>query len=203
MSTCKKCKNEISKKYREKNKKIETLKIQARNGYKICTMCNRELPLTDEYFYRGRDKKTYWSPCKECKKKYYNYAYNNPEKAKENQINWAKKNKDNHKFCKHRKRAKDKSLKADLTIEQWQEIKLNFNNKCCYCGEELELELEHFIPLSKNGEFTYNNILPSCRQCNKKKGVEDFFNWYPRQEFYDKKREEKILKHIYSDIKNK
>ena len=33
-------------------------------GYKICNRCSRELPLTDEYWYKGRGY--YQGPCKEC-----------------------------------------------------------------------------------------------------------------------------------------
>ena len=34
-----------------------------------------------------------------------------------------------------------------------------------------KLEQEHVIPLSKGGALTLHNIVPACRSCNSKKGV--------------------------------
>jgi len=49
---------------------------------------------------------------------------------------------------------------------------------CCYCGIVLTIEetqIEHFIPRSKGGQSTMNsdNLVPSCKGCNMKKGVKD------------------------------
>ena len=92
-----------------------------------------------------------------------------------------------------KRRAMEKSLPATLTIKQWNQIKLHFNNKCAYCREEKPLQQDHFIALNKGGEYTHNNIIPACQKCNSSKRNFSFFIWYPRQDFYSKKQERKIL----------
>jgi 5-methylcytosine-specific restriction endonuclease McrA len=97
---------------------------------------------------------------------------------------------------KRYRRAKKLSLPISFTNKQWDECKSLFNNRCAYCGKELPLTQDHFIPLSKNGEFTINNIIPACGRCNSSKCNRDFFEWYPKQKTYSKKREKKILNHL-------
>ena len=101
-----------------------------------------------------------------------------------------------------KRKAKIFSLPASLTCDQWLIILKRFNYQCAYCGlTELEsrnilsqrLHQEHFIPVSKGGEYTHNNIIPACKSCNSSKQDKDFFEWYPQQEFYSKEREQKIL----------
>jgi 5-methylcytosine-specific restriction endonuclease McrA len=53
----------------------------------------------------------------------------------------------------------------------WQEVLRDFNYSCAYCGKpqkELStpLQQEHFVPLSKGGGYTRNNIIPACKTCN-------------------------------------
>ena len=95
-----------------------------------------------------------------------------------------------------RREARKKLLPATLTEEQWEIIKQYFNNRCAYCGKKLPLQQEHFIPLSKGGAYTHNNIIPACGQCNSHKHSKDFFEWYPGYRYYSKKREASILKFL-------
>lgn len=44
---------------------------------------------------------------------------------------------------------------------------------CCYCGKKFstsELNLEHIIPKSREGQSTWNNVVTSCISCNLEKG---------------------------------
>jgi 5-methylcytosine-specific restriction endonuclease McrA len=102
-----------------------------------------------------------------------------------------------------KRHARKKELDATFTIEEWNECKRYFNNKCCYCGNESKLQQDHFIALSKDGEYTINNIVPACQSCNNSKNDGNFFKWYPRQGFYNKKREQKILRYLNYDAKTK
>ncbi len=61
------------------------------------------------------------------------------------------------------------------------------------------LEQEHFVPISSNGPYTANNIIPACKSCNSSKRDSDFFSWYPKQPFYSKRREAKILRYLNYD----
>ena len=45
--------------------------------------------------------------------------------------------------------------------------------RCKYCGKEgtgSTLTLDHIIPRSRGGKFTWQNIVASCLECNAKKG---------------------------------
>jgi len=109
---------------------------------------------------------------------------------------YRKNNKEKYITIAQRSRTRKQGLSSTLTNKQWGIIKKDFNNRCCYCGEEKPLAREHFLALSKKGEFTINNVLPSCCSCNSSKGTKDFFIWYPKYKYYDKKREVKILKYL-------
>lgn len=101
---------------------------------------------------------------------------------------------------RQKRMALKKSLPINFDMKTWEETLLYFNNQCAYCGKETDLEQEHFIPLTKNGEYTRNNIIPACKSCNCSKKDRDFFKWYPRYKYYSKRREQKILKYLnYKD----
>lgn len=100
---------------------------------------------------------------------------------------------------KHRRAARKNGLAATYTYKQWCSTKATFGHKCAYCGEDAVLTQDHFIPLSKGGEYTHNNIVPVCSMCNSNKRDLDFFEWYPQQPFYSNVRERKILKYLNYD----
>jgi 5-methylcytosine-specific restriction endonuclease McrA len=58
-----------------------------------------------------------------------------------------------------------------LTAKDWQAIKEAFKWKCAYCGRaDRKLTRDHFISITKGGEHTRLNVVPSCPSCNSKKG---------------------------------
>lgn len=99
----------------------------------------------------------------------------------------------------NKRRARIKKLLQKFNISDWEKCKMAFDNRCAYCGKELVLEQEHFIPTVMGGEYTSNNIIPACRSCNSSKNNRDFFDWYIKQPFYSKQREHKILKYLNYD----
>lgn len=135
----------------------------------------------------------------------YNIA--NREKIARKNTEWRKqrkdylrtyrsKRKDYHKIHDQARCARKRGLPATLTKDQWEQIMNCFDNKCAYCGKEGKLDQEHFIALINGGEYTHNNIIPACRSCNVRKARLSFFEWYPKQKFYSKIREQKILKFL-------
>lgn len=148
------------------------------------------------YYHRNKEKyaklkKRYWQEKKDVLSEY--------------QKRWAKENREKVRLIQQRKYARRKSLPATLTEEQWTKIKQDFNNSCAYCNmsEEEHIRLfgeplhqEHFIPLSKGGEYSHRNIIPSCKSCNSSKSNKDFFEWYPQYEFYSKENENFILSYL-------
>ena len=122
------------------------------------------------------------------------YRQENADYLKEYLKEYCKSNKDKCKTRRNRYRSLKRQLPSTLTAVQWHKIKETFNNRCAYCNKQTNLAQEHFIPLSKGGEYTHNNIIPACKSCNSSKGNKDFFEWYPQYKYYSKKREKKILK---------
>lgn len=71
-----------------------------------------------------------------------------------------------------------------------------FDNCCAYCGKQhkaMDLQIEHFVPISKGGTHVLSNIVPACKPCNSSKTDHDAEAWYERQEFYSRKRWLKII----------
>ena len=48
------------------------------------------------------------------------------------------------------------------------EVALQTGGVCFYCGNPA-YSIDHFIPTSKGGENTKNNMVPCCKKCNKVK----------------------------------
>jgi tRNA nucleotidyltransferase/poly(A) polymerase len=70
-------------------------------------------------------------------------------------------------IAKHRREAVEKSLEHTFTKKEWLACLRHFNNKCAYCGSEVSvLQQDHVIPVSKNGAYVSNNIVPACGNCN-------------------------------------
>lgn len=96
----------------------------------------------------------------------------------------------------NKRRAKIKNLAYEFTKGDWSKCLDHFNELCCYCGGTGILQQEHFIPLTKGGNYTKDNILPACNKCNNSKNNRNFEAWYPKQLFYDIGREIKILSYL-------
>ena len=58
----------------------------------------------------------------------------------------------------------------------WKATKGYFEQKCAYCGAEIDLVIEHAIPINREklGEHRLGNLSPSCKACNTSKGGKDF-----------------------------
>ena len=177
--------------------------IKSKDGFSSkCKSCAKiKYDVTGE----GRKKKTESSMSKEARREYdHNRYWNNKEEIalkrkirKENGYKYFSEKEKKLKVIRNQKRrATLKNLPNSFTLEQWEFCKNSFDNKCCYCGKKEPLQQEHFIPVSKMGHFAINNILPACGSCNIKKNNGDFFYWYPRQSFYSKQREIKILNYL-------
>jgi 5-methylcytosine-specific restriction endonuclease McrA len=129
-----------------------------------------------------------------CKKK--EYLMKNKDSIRKYRQKYRQLNPELSTKDKQVRKAKQKQLDSDFTVKQWKRCKKHFDNKCAYCGEEGNMTQDHFIPLSKGGEYTINNIIPVCRSCNSSKHNKDFFEWYCDQNFYSKQREKKVLDYL-------
>ena len=77
---------------------------------------------------------------------------------------------------KHRARAQHYGVAG--AFDKWDvELRLaKQGSRCHYCGEPLErfgrnkFHVDHFIPLSRGGQNSMNNIVCTCPSCNRAKG---------------------------------
>jgi 5-methylcytosine-specific restriction enzyme A len=70
----------------------------------------------------------------------------------------------------HQKREKAKA--QELRKSQWWRQELG-KGLCYHCGERfkpVDLTMDHLIPIARGGKSTKNNCVPSCKNCNTKKG---------------------------------
>lgn len=160
--------NELKKKFYIKNK--EKINKEAR-----------------KYYANNKERIT------ESRKIYYE---NNKEKFIEGRKKYRLRNPGSSTIYKQVRKAREKKLKHTLKSVQWEKIKKDFDYKCSYCGKAAVLEQEHFLALSKGGEYAVSNIIPACKPCNSSKGNKKFRDWYPSQKFYSKKREVTLLSYL-------
>jgi 5-methylcytosine-specific restriction endonuclease McrA len=70
----------------------------------------------------------------------------------------------------------------DLTVEQWVDALIFFENCCAYCGNKLmRAHREHFVPVKRGGGLTVKNIVPACPSCNSRKSSKDPLDWLVMQ----------------------
>ena len=150
----------------------------------MCSKCNERLEIKK---FRERPNGGFYSVCRKCENKYNkHYRKANPEIYKAN-----------HSITEQRRRERTKNVISNFTNTDWKKCKEFFNNECAYCGRKLKnLTQDHFIPLSKGGNYTKDNIVPACRNCNCRKHNKDFNTWYKEQKFYSEEKESKIINYL-------
>lgn len=157
-----------------------------------------------EYLLKEK-RKYHWENREEILRKRKMYYVENKEKFQEYSKKYNKENRELLNTIMQKRRAKIKKLPNDFKVKDWENVKLYFDNSCAYCGmtekEHIkkfneQLHQEHFIPVSKGGGYTIDNIIPACRSCNSSKGEKDFKVWYPEHNHYSEEKERKILKYF-------
>lgn len=144
------------------------------------------------------------------RKSWYAHHERNLERAREWQRNnrgicnqltaeWRRKNiekaREIQRHAEQRRRVHKRRLAASFTLEQWIVCVAYFEGRCAYCGATKKLEQDHFVALSRGGEYVAGNVLPACKSCNSSKGARDFAEWYPVQPFYSADRAAKVLEY--------
>lgn len=172
-TSCKECVKKRSKKH------IEMHKNEVKEYQKEYRINNREKlnDYSNKYYYKNHDKLL-----KVGKK--YRLKYNENIKVYRKLYLQTEIGKEVNRLKEQKRRSRKKNLKSDLTIGQWNETIKNWTDSngyihCAYCSEiTVKPEQEHIIPLSKNGEYTKNNIIPICKTCNtskNNKSLEEFY----------------------------
>ncbi len=148
---------------------------------KKCNSCNKLKNESEYYAYKRLDKygNPYFHPsCKICVKNDRKEDYNKERKNK------LRRNRYHNNESVRRKRLNEnykrlKCLVGDFTQEEWGTTLHLFNNKCAYCSKDLKNKstVDHFLPVSKGGVNTIDNLVPACKSCNCKKHNKDPFQF--------------------------
>lgn len=70
-----------------------------------------------------------------------------------------------------------RASKAHKTKCTKQNIIVRDNNTCQYCGRsDCKMTIDHVIPRSKGGKFSWENLVTACPSCNQKKGDRSLFD---------------------------
>jgi 5-methylcytosine-specific restriction endonuclease McrA len=207
-SYCKKCSAVISKisrlkhkeyyqdynkKYYQNNKKH--LNARGKKYHKLYWEKNRLNPKFIEKMHEYSEKY-----CQRPEVKNHKQEYSKKWREK-NQIYIRKKAKElrqtlsykeKHSVYEHNRRSKIKNLPGILFLNEWQKIKMLYDNICPACNKQRFLEIDHIFPISKAKEFpdfttnSIENIQPLCHECNDKKYNRVIARYLPEKYYTDK-----------------
>lgn len=147
-----------------------------------CRLCKKQQDI--------KYRKEHQEYCKEYQTKYWTenrielyeqkkeYIVNNKTAHLTRQHIWYEKNKDNikartaqykkdypeqYQMYNNRRIARKKTVIVEIFDNQ--DIKNKYGDKCFYCGG-LFTHIDHYMPLSRGGPHTLENVRPSCETCN-------------------------------------
>lgn len=83
-----------------------------------------------------------------------------------------------NRYAAKKRRARLKNAYSNLSFNSLQKVLKSSNGICLYCGKPaMNINIDHVIPLSKNGKNIKSNLLPCCKSCNSSKGVKELSEW--------------------------
>lgn len=161
---------------KERHRKYYESHVEERREYNNAYSKSHAKKISDRgkrYAQKNAEKISAYRKSNAVRIREYNKKYDKENAEKRqlwNKVSWQK------------REAKKRTLPRTLTSSQWKAILSHFDNKCAYCGEPLtKAEQEHFIPLSKGGGYTKNNIVPACAKCNLSKSNKNPLDWLVTQ----------------------
>lgn len=77
-------------------------------------------------------------------------------------------------LSQNRRRGRLAKSEKHFTGEEWVALCAKHVGRCAYCGVIPKLlTIDHRVPLSRGGDNSIDNILPSCARCNTRKKDRD------------------------------
>lgn len=64
-----------------------------------------------------------------------------------------------------------------LSLNDWGRLLTTYQRRCAYCRTDDTVEIEHVIPICRNGSNTARNVVPACRACNQEKSTLTADEW--------------------------
>lgn len=154
-----------------------------------CKLCAnikaKERMSTEKYKKRKQeyDKARYQNPevQKKAKEKSRFHYNSDKDKWKQAVLHWQKNNADKVKSYKKNNKYKRREVlnSTNLTAKQLAEWETSQYKICSYCAKpcELDYQLDHIEPLSKNGTHSLDNLTISCPTCNQSKSNTPLLIW--------------------------
>jgi 5-methylcytosine-specific restriction endonuclease McrA len=86
-----------------------------------------------------------------------------------------------------RRQRRVKAVLNDLSIEQWEALKVAWNG-CAYCGAtDRPLQRDCVMAISRGGRYTVDNVVPACASCNTSKCNDEVTSWLRRKRLDERK----------------
>ena len=127
-----------------------------------------------------------WQASNFKRKKEYDARYRslNFETLARNKQAWSKENPrpEKARIRQYRRRARKVGNGSFLVTNKDLRSSLHrHQNRCAYChqhlGGEIRLEWDHVVPISRGGQNSIGNLLPSCSACNRSKSARFVIEW--------------------------
>lgn len=157
--------------------------------YKVCTKCQRNLPL-GQFYKVAKNKDGLMYSCKECWKTVRHRSYQknkrkvaiygakyraaNSELVKQRTKLWRQKNKAKWLETMHNRRAR--LLSASKHKVTHKELARLLAKPCLYCDKPSDT-IDHIVPLSRGGLHSIGNLVGACSKCNKSKNNKFITEW--------------------------
>lgn len=169
------------KPYREWRTKLRRAEPSKRVVVDTSTMSDAPVAPLGEYYVCQRRAEGYPSFCKACQarcsrvafEKYRDRVVANLEKYCQGRPAPSARHRaaqiaGDQRYWAHRRGAIP--TEDGLTTAEWKAILELYGGRCAYCGSQGATQ-DHVVPVSRGGAHTANNVVPSCRPCNSRKGA--------------------------------
>ena len=94
-----------------------------------------------------------------------------------------------HREKSRRRKAQDRGqMPLQVPVKALRQRFNDFGNRCAYCGQEGDMQIEHVEPISEGGAHDIGNIVPACWPCNSSKRTSEMEPWYRQQPFFSELR---------------
>lgn len=169
VSICKDCKSEYDKQryLKIREKRIEqSLLYYINNKDKIA-----EYNIKNKERIKIRRHINYLKNIEKHKKHNFDYYHLHKETVILNRKIWGKENSFLNKIYRKVATAK-RRCRGEIKASDLKEMLKKQNNKCDYCGVELDeynIQLDHIKPVSKGGDNSLDNLHFVCKNCNLRK----------------------------------
>jgi 5-methylcytosine-specific restriction endonuclease McrA len=98
----------------------------------------------------------------------------NPEKVRQAQKNNYLKHPEKVAINRHKRRSRMQGVESKLIRRK--DIKRILSKPCLYCGAK-STQLDHIIPVSRNGRNSIGNLVGACSPCNSSKNDKTIMEW--------------------------